>query len=109
MAGQKDDELVIRFMGLYAKLHAKLREWTDDDPAHVIKLADDDEEFRQICSALCWVEFGLRTAERRERRLFTAPVKPEFLETWRDYEERYSDFILDVAFAEIWGGCRVAV
>jgi hypothetical protein len=53
MAGPKDAEVVVRFMGLYSKL----RDWTDDDPSHAIKLAEEDEEFGALllcCFAGCF-------------------------------------------------------
>jgi hypothetical protein len=97
MAGPKDDEDVVRFMALYAKL----REWTDDDPIHVVGLAAEDESFKKLCLNVQHIAFLLSIAEKRKRRLYAAPVDPKFLTFYRDYEQRYSAVLGYVFLADI--------
>ena len=54
---------------------------------------------------LC-IEFGLashllQVNERRKRALFSAPVAPNFLTAWRDYEDRYEAVVRDIFFGDM--------
>ena len=85
MAKGKDSAEVVKFMSLFAKL----KDWTDDDPASLAELTSDDEEIRNICDELSRAAHLLEMNERRRRQIFVSPVDPKFIEAWRDYEERY--------------------
>ncbi len=90
------DELVIQFMALYAKV-CDLQDYPDENPIYLYELAADDEQIAKICLDIVDVAGDLSRAERSMPQLFTAPVKPEFIAAWRDYEERYS-VIMDCIF-----------
>jgi hypothetical protein len=94
----KDHEHVVRFLSLYAKL----RDMSDDDPVHVQGLAKEDEDFRKVCRDLSWMASLLHTAERSQRPLYAAPVDPQFVSAWRDFEERF-DSVLAGIFLEDLG------
>jgi hypothetical protein len=98
MADAKDDEVVDRFMMLYARL----RDWTDEDPDHVVNLSAEDPDFAALCRAVWNSASELTKAERRERRLFTAPVDPNFVKAWRDYERRYSHVVNAIPLADLF-------
>jgi hypothetical protein len=87
MAGLKDSPAVIHFMVAYQKL----RHMVDDDPAGLEKLAVDDEPIKELCSNVHNAARILRIAEWDHRHQFAAPVDPKFIETWRDYEDRFSE------------------
>lgn len=79
-------------------LFQKLRDWIDDDPVGLFKLAEDDQSIKESCIALTWAAFGISNGERKRRRLFASPVSPKFIAAWREYEERYSS-VIDEIFA----------
>ena len=80
-----DSDDVIRFMTQFARL----KSWVDDDPMDLVSDAIRDESIRDICVSLNWDAYVLRQAEQRHPELFTAPVNPDFIALWRDYEKRY--------------------
>ena len=84
MAVEKDHELVVKFMALYFKL----QEYTDDDPSGLEALAESDEPVKGICLEVLDVASRLRRYERLERQLFAGPENPQFVNKWRDFEER---------------------
>ncbi len=98
MADPKDHEAVVRFMVLYARL----RKWTHDDPARVVNLLTEDDDFGALCGDVGKAASDLAEAERRERRLFAAPVDPKFVKAWRDYEQRYSNVVNAIDLAELF-------
>lgn len=88
----KDSTEIIEFMALFQKL----RDLTDDDPVSLEKLAADDESLKQRCIDLFFKGHALSEQERRQRRLFSSPVNPKFIEAWRAYETRYASHMLNV-------------
>jgi len=93
----KDSDEVITFMALFQKL----RDFIGDEPDRLKKLAADDEALKQLCIDLLFKEGALSRQERRQRRLFSSPVDPKFIEAWRAYETRYASPIADVFFSDI--------
>lgn len=94
MNAAKDSAKVIKFMTLFQKL----RDWIDDDPIDLEKLAADDEILRRLCLDLFSAASILLMSERRHRRLFSTPVDPKFIAAWRAYENRYQLPINEVFF-----------
>jgi hypothetical protein len=94
----KDDNLVMQFMILFAKL----RDWIDDDPNCLHDLAAKDESIKKLCLDTGNFALKLSLAERRRRPLFAAPVDPQFLKVWRDYEIRYSQAMANILLADLW-------
>jgi hypothetical protein len=101
MQFNKDADDVVEFMLLIQKL----KDLIDDDPEGLAELAQGDGGIKSICTKLFWKAHQLRQAERAERRLFTAPVDPKFISTWRDFEKRYEIPLKNAAFS----GCRIQV
>ena len=95
----KDSSEAVEFMTLFAKV----KEWCDDDPGVVERMAADDEGFCGICGKLNQVVVHLQMAERRTRSMFALPVDPAFLEAWRDFGERYASAMAGLFLREILG------
>jgi hypothetical protein len=93
----KDSTEVIEFMALFQKL----RDWIDDDPNGLEQLAADDEALKQLCKSLGFAASFLSMNEKRQRRLFSAPVDPKFIEAWRAYEARYASPISGIFLSDI--------
>src|SRR5262245_30815889 len=85
-AHSKDSAEVIKFMTLFEKL----KDWSDNEPESLPKLADADEGVKNLCISLCGAAHTLTMNERRRRELFAAPVDQKFLDAWRDYEDRFA-------------------
>ena len=92
MNTSKDSPELIKFMALFKKL----RDWIDDDPDGLIELAADDEVLKKLCVELCLAAVVLSITEKRERKLFSAPVDPKYVVAWREYETRYSSSLSDI-------------
>ena len=97
MATGKDSAEVVKFMSLFAKL----KDWTDDDPASLTDLARDDEAIRKLCGDVTLAAYFLEMNERRRRELFATPVDPKFIGVWRDYEERYQSVLAGVWLSDL--------
>lgn len=97
MSATKDSDEVIRFMTLFQKL----RDWIDDNPNDLEKLAADDEVLKRLCNDLGFAATFLSMNEKRQRRLFSAPVDPKFIVAWRAYEERYASPISGIFLTDI--------
>lgn len=82
----KDSSEVVEFMSLFARL----KTFSDDGPDDLIALSEQDLSVKAVCLELGNVASFLRMNESRARRLFAAPVDPNFIAAWRDYEARYS-------------------
>ncbi len=97
MATGKDHGDVICFMSGYQRL----RDMIDDDPGGLEKLLANDDLLKNLCVEIGEVALRLSLAERAHRQAFAAPVDPEFIRAWRDYEERYSFKIASVVLADM--------
>jgi len=78
----------------------KLRDWIDDDPSELEILAVDDAAIRNLCEALYSVSDQLSETEKSQRRLFSAPVNPNFIAQWRTYEGKYAEKISSIYWSE---------
>lgn len=87
--GWKDSAEVVEFMALFARL----KDWSDDAPGELADFAATDPSVNELCIQLRFAADFLKMNERRARALFAAPVDPEFVAEWRDYEERYEPVI----------------
>ena len=94
----KDSAEVVTFLGLFARL----KDWTDDDPVSLSALAKNDASIRKLCGDLSWAAHLLKVNERRRRQLFAAPADSQFIQTWRDYEERYQSTLAGVWLSELF-------
>lgn len=91
---------VVRFMTLFQDL----KNLIDDDPEGLIDLSAEDEVLKRLCIELFGVRTILSMNERRRRNLFMAPVDPNFISAWRDYEERFQHVLADIWLANILPG-----
>jgi len=82
-AHSKDSAEVIKFMTLFEKL----KDWSDNEPESLPKIADADEGVKNLSISLCGAAQTLTMNERRQRELFAAQVNPKFRVAWRHYEE----------------------
>jgi hypothetical protein len=94
----KDSADVIKFLALFAQL----KNWSDDDPGCLSKLAKDDEGLKDLCVKLYSAASSLKMNERRRRQLFAAPVDPKFLTAYRDFEERFEKPLAGIWLADIF-------
>jgi uncharacterized protein DUF4145 len=101
----KDHELVVRFMSLFAKI----RDMSDDEPAHVEELSRSDEGFRKLCLNLSHVAGILSAAERSHRTLFAESVDPKFISEWRDYEQRFGAVLAGIFLEDLGFDIRPSV
>jgi hypothetical protein len=92
-----DSSQVVEFMALFQKL----RDWIDDDPNSLEKLAADDEALKQLCNDLGFAATVLSMNEKRQRRLFSAPSDPKFIEAWRTYEDRYASPVSGIFLSDL--------
>lgn len=94
-----DSKHVVSFMVNFAQL----KSWVDD-PDQLVSDAIRDESVRDLCDKLSWDAFWLKHAEKTKPELFTAPVNPDFIAAWRDYEKWYEPAVswisANVFFAE---------
>ncbi|MES0179691.1 DUF4145 domain-containing protein [Mesorhizobium sp. M0025] len=95
---QKDSPAVIEFMAIFAKV----KDWCDDDPGELLRLSEDDDGVKSLSDTLFWSGIHLERNERRRRELFAAPVDPNFLAQWRDFEERFRDIVGRIFLSEIY-------
>jgi hypothetical protein len=93
-----DDKDVVRFLSLFHRLKDSI-----DDPTDILEMAPDDEPFRNLCIDLANIALSLSLAERKHRELFTAPVNPNFVAAWRDYEDRYETVLSGIMLADLVG------
>src|SRR5260370_14451458 len=80
-----DSSEVVEFMILFKRL----KDWSDDDPGALHELASKDESVKDLCSALMRVVERLQFNSKNDRELFTAPVDPKFITSWRNFEQRF--------------------
>lgn len=92
----KDSVEVIKFMDLYGRLTN-----LDLQPCDLIRVAEDDEKVRQLCIDLHFAAWVLRRKERSDRQLFSSPTEPNFIRSFRDFEDRFDDVVTDVWFADL--------
>jgi hypothetical protein len=100
MTANKDSIEVSNFMALFAKV----KDWSDDDPAGLLNLAQDDESVAKLCDRLFEAAIKLKKGERQARQLFASPTDPTFAAAWRDYEKRFHAVIAGIMFYELVGG-----
>lgn len=89
----KDSSEVIEFMSLFAKLKSQ----QGISPETLLETAKSDPAINECCMQLWAAASQLKTNERSRRELFTGPVDPKFIESWREFEKQY-EFIL----CKIW-------
>lgn len=99
MVGSKDDDRVIKFMTLFARL----REWSDNDPASLNGLAAKDGSIKDLSMQLYEVADEISQAEGAKRPLFTAPVDPKFIKEWREFDKLYSSVLRGIWWEESLG------
>lgn len=87
MTTDKSDPRYLRFMKLYASFVHDL----DADPNEIEELAINDSSVKEMCLDLRNAAVAIFAAEKSARAHFTTPVNPEFIESRRDYEERWSE------------------
>jgi hypothetical protein len=91
-AGLKDSPEIIEFR----KLFARLKDWSEDDPAGLPEFARADEGIRELGTGVLRAAGSIQRSEKSERDLFTAPVDPRFISEWRDFEERFASVLLSI-------------
>jgi Domain of unknown function (DUF4145) len=98
LVANKDSSEVVEFMILFNRL----KDWSDDDPGALHELPSKDESVIGLCSAL--VKVVRRLQFNSDRELFTAPVDPKFIASWRDFERRFEP-VLRNNYLFAWGEC----
>jgi Domain of unknown function (DUF4145) len=99
MKPNKDSDEIVKFQVLYSKV----KEYCDNVPDNLIADVERDSSVKELCNELHWAAFLVQANDRRRHELFTAPVDPEFLLAWRDFEERYDRVLSQIIFADIIG------
>lgn len=95
MIAGKDTLEVIKFM----KLFARLKDCCEDDPESLVEIAATDVGVKELCDEVFFASLSLTMSEREQPELFSSPVDPKFLGSWREYEERYGTLL-----AIVWLG-----
>lgn len=93
----KDSPEVIEFMRLFSRL----KDWSDDNPDNLFDLAKTDTSIKNLCECLFWVCYVIKYNERNQRELFTGPVDPKFLDSWRNYEECYEYIVGNISLSDL--------
>ncbi len=88
----KDSAEVVEFMTLFKRL----KYWCDDAPEELANFAATDASVKDLCNRLYAVAQDLRRVEAFEPASFTAPVAPDFVDAWRDYEQRYELTLFEI-------------
>lgn len=88
----KDSGEVIEFMTLFKRL----KYWCDDAPEELADLAKTDASVKDLCNRLYAVAQDLHRVETSEPASFTAPVSPDLVDSWRDYEQRYELTLFEI-------------
>jgi len=90
--GFKDSPEIVEFRRLFARL----REWSEDDPAGLRELARTDEGIQELGLSILRAAGRIQRSEQAGRDLFTGPVDAIFISEWRDFEERFTQALLDI-------------
>lgn len=78
------------FVAQFLTLYLDVRGTINDEPDEIERFANTDKPFKEICLRLRTSAQLLGEFEKHARRAFAAPVDPNFLTAWRDYQERYA-------------------
>ncbi len=97
MKAGKDSKEVVEFMVLFQRL----RDTISDDPLELEKRASADEALKRLCNDVGFAAIFLSMNEKRQRRLFAAPVDPKFIAVWRCYEEKYASQISGIFLSDL--------
>ncbi len=92
----KDSTEVVEFMTLFKRL----KYWCDDAPEELADLAATDASVKGLCNILYAVAQDLHEVEIYQPATFTAPVAPDFIDSWRDYEQRYERALFRIEFLD---------
>src|SRR5687767_5194156 len=98
MAGSKDTVEVIKFLALFTQLKGL----SNDEPRKLLELAEGNATIKEHCHQLSWAAHFLKMIERRHCQLFAAPVDPQFVTEWRDFEERFEPVLSDIVWADLF-------
>lgn len=94
---QKDSPEVVEFRTLYSKL----RDWCEDLPDDLPVLCETDPSIKKLSFKLNLSCSFLKYSERLRPELFCAPIDPEFIREWRDYEKRYESILDEIFLGEL--------
>lgn len=94
---RRHSEEVVSFMVAFRKL----RDMVDDDSTDLTRRALADARLVSVCNEVGSAGTTLLMAERVQRQLFSAPVDPQFIEAWRDYQSRFEAQIADIFWSQL--------
>lgn len=97
MSNQHESEEVIRFLTLYQALKKSCR----DRPEFLLETELLGDDLKEICNELYWLseEFEGHLDLVDPTAPWMAPVSKDFINAWRDFNQRFLDSILEV----VWG------
>lgn len=81
-------------------LFQRLRDTIGDDTLELEKRASADEALKRLCNDVGFAAYFLMN-EKRQRRLFAAPVDPKFIAAWRSYEDKYASPISGIFLSDL--------
>ena len=87
---------IVRFMTLFETLRARV----NDNPIGLEALAARDASVKKLCLEVECEVIRLSMGPRPPE-LFSAPVDPNFIDAWRNYEARYQSILADMSFADM--------
>ena len=93
-SANKDAPQAVAFMTLFSRV----KDWCDDRPEELSRMADGDEVLSELCEKLWEKANHMKRAERRRRELFASPVDTKFIEAWREFEQRYDRAVWEVVW-----------
>ncbi len=82
----KDHRDVVVFLGLFNQLKERI----NGDYANLERVAQTDEEVRDLCEKVHSASWPFTSVYNKDRDLFSSPVDPFFTFAWREYEDHYA-------------------
>lgn len=81
-----DSEEVIIFCDLFSRIQTCCQ----DNPEKLIQISQLDNKLKETCLQLAKIAKVIRSKERSIPQSFAAPVNPNFIINWRDFDRRYA-------------------
>jgi len=74
----------------FCDLFSRIQRCCQDNPEKLIQISRFDNKLKETCLQLAEIVKFIRSKERSFPEAFTAPVNPNFIIKWRDFDRRYA-------------------
>ena len=82
-------------------LYRKLVSYCDDEPSHLIEMAQEDSSTEKLCHDLWFLAHSLERAEDPSAVRYAKTVDPAFIKAWRSYQDRFSPILASIMLADL--------